>query len=107
MLRDATPLLGDSLALSNRYGEQAGVFDSGEQTIAQNRPNAEDDARLVPNEGLVTSFGNLRWYRVETTSADSSLVQEIWRWFVIVMLAALLLESLLCIPKAKALPKVA
>ncbi len=107
LLRDATPLMGDSLPLSNRYGEQAGVFASGEQTIAQNRPSSEDDARLVPNEGLVTSFGNLRWYRVEATSADSSLVQEIWRWFVIVMLAALLLESLLCIPKAKALPKVA
>jgi hypothetical protein len=107
LLREVTPLLGDSLTLSNRYGEQAGVFVSGEQTIAQNRPNSEDDARLVPNEGLVTSFGNLRWYRVETTSADSSLVQEIWRWFAIVMLAALLLESLLCIPKAKTLPKVA
>ncbi len=107
LLREATPLLGDSLALSNRYGEQAGVFVSGEQTIAQNRLNSEDDARLVPNEGLVTSFGSLRWYRVETTTADSSLVQEVWRWFVIVMLGALLLESLLCIPKAKSLPKVA
>jgi hypothetical protein len=107
LLREATPLLGDSLTLSNRYGEQAGVFASGEQTTAQNRSNSEDDARLVPNEGLVTSFGNLRWNRVETTSADSSLVQEIWRWIVIVMLAALLLESLLCIPRAKTLPKVA
>jgi len=107
LLREATPLLGDSLTLSNRYGEQAGVFASGEQTTAQNRSNSEDDARLVPSEGLVTSFGNLRWNRVETTSADSSLVQEIWRWFVIVMLAALLLESLLCIPRAKTLPKVA
>ena len=101
LLRDASPLLADSITLSNRYGEQAGVFAVGEQTIAQNRHVSEDDARLVPNEGLVTSFGNLRWYRVETASADSSLVQEIWRWFVIVMLAALLLESMLCIPRAK------
>ncbi len=98
LLAGSTMLMGEESVLSNTYGEQPGVFQIDNYTIAQNRPESEDDARIVSSESLSSMFGSLRWYRVDAITTDSGLVQEIWRWFVIVMLVALLLEALLSVP---------
>jgi hypothetical protein len=44
----------------------------------------------------------LHWSRIEAGASANSLVQEIWRWFVIIMLLALVVEAVLCIPKRRA-----
>jgi hypothetical protein len=92
---------GESTTLSNQYAEHAGVFRSDDLLIAQNRSVDEDSGRLVNNETLTQLFGRLNWARIEAGASAKSLVQEIWRWFVIVMLLALVIEAVLCIPKRK------
>lgn len=97
----ATQEAGDGVALSNQYAEHAGVYRDGELLIAQNRIVDEDSGRIVNGESLSALFGNLTWSRIEAGATANSLVQEIWRWFVIIMLAALMIEAALCIPRKR------
>jgi hypothetical protein len=93
---------GANSTLSNQYAEQTGVYRDGDLLIAQNRLVEEDSGKLVGSESLSSLFGNLQWSRIEAGASANSLVQEIWRWFVIVMLLALVVEAILCIPKRRA-----
>jgi hypothetical protein len=92
---------GDRNALSNQYSEQTGVYRNEEMLIAQNRLAQEDSGKLVSEASLSTLFGNLNWSRIDAGDSANSLVQEIWRWFVMVMLIALVVEAILCIPKKR------
>jgi len=92
---------GDSTVLSNQYAEHTGIYRDGEMLIAQNRVADEDSIKQVSGETLSALFGNLNWSRIETGASANSLVQEIWRWFVIIMLTALIAEAILCIPKRR------
>jgi branched-subunit amino acid transport protein len=56
--------------------------------------------RSVDSQNLERMFGDLPWAKIVAGKRASSLVQEIWRWFVVAMLAALLIEAVLCLPKA-------
>ena len=92
---------GESNALSNQYSQQTGVYRNNHLLIAQNRLVDEDSSKLVVGDTLSSLFGNLNWSRIEAGSSANSLVQEIWRWFVIAMLIALVTEAVLCIPKRR------
>ena len=69
---------------------------------------AEDDARVAAPERIDGLFRGLSFSRIvgRAGSADS-IVQEIWRAFLIAMLVALVVEGLLSLPRRRAAPLVA
>jgi hypothetical protein len=92
---------GDQSTYSSFYLEQPGVYKTKSMLIAQNRSLEEDSPKIVQNASLVEMFGSLNWSRIDAGANANSLVQEIWKWFVILMLFALILEAILCIPKRR------
>jgi hypothetical protein len=102
-LVDATSQLkaGDENAPSNQYSMYAGIYNSNDALIAMERGGSEEDVSLVDEPSLAGVFGELKWGRIGVGVRTTSLVQEIWRWFVLVMLAALLLEAVLCLPRLR------
>jgi hypothetical protein len=107
-LEQATQEAGDKAVFSNNFAEHVGVYRTADQLIAQNRAIEEDSVASVQEASLSELFGSLKWSRIESGANANSLVQEIWKWFVIAMLLALIVESALCIPKRRtaALPLV-
>jgi hypothetical protein len=91
--------LGNDEAPSNEYPMHAGVYATDQSLVAIHRDEAEDLTRVVESSGLERLFGDLSWAKISASKKASSLVQEVWRWFVIAMLIALLVEALLCLPK--------
>jgi len=99
---DATSklLLGSPSAVSNEYPMHSGVYRNDEALVALHRDLEEDSTRIVDSASLERMFGDLPWAKIVAGKRASSLVQEVWRWFVVAMLAALLIEAVLCLPKA-------
>ncbi len=91
--------LGNDEAPSNEYPMHAGVYATDETLVAIHRDETEDLPRVVETPVLERLFGDLAWAKISASKKASSLVQEVWRWFVVAMLMALLLEALLCLPK--------
>lgn len=91
--------LGNDEAPSNEYPMHAGVYATDETLVAIHRDETEDLPRVVETPVLERLFGDLAWAKISASKKASSLVQEVWRWFVVAMLIALLLEALLCLPK--------
>ena len=98
---NAAQSAGDANVLSNQFSQHPGVYRSDALLIAQNRLGDEDSGKLVNAETLSSLFGALKWSRIEVGATAKSLVQEIWRWFLIVMLVAMVLEAILCMPKRR------
>jgi len=95
-------LLGAESALSNQYALHAGVFKRGEKLLVLNRSASEDATRVLSAEQTNQLFEGLDWVRLDSQADESSsLVNEIWRLFLMVMLIALLAEALLCMPKIR------
>ena len=92
---------GDQTIFSSDYADNTGVYRTPGLLIAQNRTIEEDNPKTVEDPVLSDIFGNLKWSRIESGANANSLVQEIWKWFLIAMLSALMLESILCIPKRR------
>ncbi|MCC9608063.1 BatA domain-containing protein [Blastopirellula sp. JC732] len=93
-------LAGGQSALSSEYPYVAGVYAVENRTVAVNRTEAEDQGEVLPLERIDGLFQGLRFDRVSDAAGDSSaLAREIWRVFLIMMMIALFVESLLCIPK--------
>jgi hypothetical protein len=92
-------IAGDSSALSTEYGYSAGVYSVGERLVAINRSVGEDLLTVLDDDQVAELFAGLDFDRVEIGSGDSSsLVQEIWRLCLVLMLVALIAEAALCIP---------
>ena len=65
-----------------------------------NRPAAEDEARVVGEPRVAELFRGLNFVRVDDSAGSlSSLIQEIWRIFLVMMLISLIVEAALCLPK--------
>jgi len=80
---------------------QAGVFRSGEQWLAVQRPQREDDALTLPAEEARALFGDLPLQMFEEKeSGPASLQSELWRTFLIFMLLFLVAEGFLILPPA-------
>jgi hypothetical protein len=86
--------------LSTDYAAQPGVYLSGERLLAVNRTLSEDQAPFVASTKVAGLFKGLDFSRVDD-SADNpgSLVQEVWRLFLIAMMIAMIVEAGLCLPK--------
>ncbi len=96
-------LAGSAEVLSSEYRLQAGVYRDGEKLLAINRSDSEDIAAIVPPERVASLFDRLDFDRVDDIAGNSSsLIQEIWRLFLVLMLIALLLEAVLCMPRKSA-----
>jgi hypothetical protein len=69
--------------------------------VAVNRPAAEDAGRIVADDRIDAAFNGLLLTRIAPGGAGAadSLVQEIWRAFLIAMLVALVGEGLLSLPR--------
>ena len=93
-------IAGDSQSLSTDYPLHAGIYRDGERLLAVNRSEAEDQAFIVPRDQVTSLFGDLDFDRIDDRAGNSSsLIQEIWRLFLIGMLIALIAEAALCLPK--------
>ena len=66
-----------------------------------NRAADEDHAPIVADERVAELFDGLDFIRVnDQVGRMSALVQEIWRLFLASMMAALVVEAALCLPRA-------
>jgi hypothetical protein len=87
--------------LSTEASSHGGVYSTGEKLLAVNRPLLEDDSKVLAEPVVAELFRGLDFTRVDDRAGNaSSLIQEIWRIFLSIMLVALVLEALLCVPKA-------
>ncbi len=86
--------------LSTEYPYHRGVYSSGDRLLAVNRPVVEDETRILTDTRVTELFRGLDFARVDDQAGSfSSLIQEIWRAFMTLMLIALILEAALCLPK--------
>ena len=93
-------LAGSTDGLSSTYSSTAGIYQGQGKLMAINRSEGEDASTIVPEERVEMLFANLDFDRVnQTADNDSSLIQEVWRLFLILVLVALIGEAFLCIPK--------
>lgn len=91
---------GNGDAISSTYTSVAGVYNEGDQWFAVNRSIDEDALAIVADDRVQSLFADLDFDRVDSQAGSgASLIQEIWRLFLVLMLLALILEAVLCIPK--------
>ena len=98
---------GPRETLSSEYAYHSGVYRSGEEADAQwlavNRSDREDQRDTIEDAQLNNLFSGLNFTRVDDSAGSlSGIVREIWRLFLYLMIAAMLLEALLCIPRRAA-----
>lgn len=92
-------LAGPDSALSSEYLYQAGVYADEGRLLAINRPAAEDEPSRVQDDRLAELFRDLDFTRVDTElGRETGLVQEVWRLFVMAMIAAMMFEAGLSMP---------
>lgn len=97
-------LAGRDEILSNEQAFRAGVYEHQGRLLALNRPALEDQPNVTNDETLSKLFENLSLDRVDDAAGNlATLIQEIWRIFLVSMMIALLLEAALCLPKVTAL----
>ena len=85
---------------------QAGVYSTAGRLVGINRPPAEDAATIASPERIDGLFRGLAYTRVEGRAGrGDSIVQEIWRAFLIAMLLALVGEGLLSLPRRRPVPQ--
>jgi hypothetical protein len=95
-------LAGSDDALSTEDGLHAGVYSIGGRLVAVNRPAGEDTARVAAAERIDALFRGLSFSRITGQAGVSdSIVQEIWRAFLIAMLIALVVEGILSLPRQR------
>ena len=86
--------------ISTEFPFHRGVYLAGDRLLAVNRCLAEDNERVLADERVSSLFHGLDFARVDDQAGNlNSLIQEIWRAFLITMLAALAIEAVLCLPR--------
>ncbi len=85
---------------------QPGLYQAGETLFALNRPVSEDRIATVEATELEKLLSGLDYTIIDDAAGSSKqLASEVWRIFLILMIAALLLEAVLCIPEKQSPPK--
>lgn len=93
-------LAGDAHAISTQFPHHAGVFATDDRLLAVNRSATEDRTAVVSDEELAALFQGLEFSRInDRIGGLAAVIEEIWRPVLLAMLAALLAEALLCIPR--------
>lgn len=91
---------GKEAPLSSDYVWTAGVYEVEGRMFAINRSIEEDRRDLVEDKQLARLFAGLDFSRVDDQAGSlSGIVNEIWRFFLIAMIVALLAEAALCMPR--------
>jgi hypothetical protein len=87
-------------AISTEYAAHRGVYASAGRLLAVNRSAGEESAALLADRRIDDLFRGLDYSRLDgLAGSSSSLIQEIWRMFLIAMMVALVVEAGLCLPK--------
>ena len=93
----------DELSADNYVSQRsisAGLYRTDERLIAVNRPLEEDNAPVISNETLEQVLAGLEYTRVDDKVGGAmQLASEVWRTFLMLMIAALIAEALLCVPE--------
>jgi len=80
----------------------AGVFQDGDLWCALNRSVSEDRAPVTSTETVDALFAGLAYERIDdAVDNPTSLAKEIWRFFLLAMVLALVAEAALCMPEKK------
>jgi len=85
-------------------GLAAGAYESTDpggrkRLVALNRPNLEDDTRLLDPQAVETLLAGIDFRQInDEVGSGASLAAEAWRTFLIVMALALIIEAALCLP---------
>ncbi len=89
-------------SLSTEQPLVAGIYDVSERLLARNRPKSEDSTGTVGLRQLDQLLAGLN-YRIvqDRLQSGRSLVAEIWRMFVGLLLVALVAEACLCLPDVR------
>lgn len=97
---DWRQVVGEESVLSTEYPYHAGVYVGGDALVAVNRSADEDRADVISDERLAALFRGLDFLRIDADATSTSpLIQEIWRSFLAAMMAALVIEAWLCLPR--------
>ena len=99
--RDAWRQIAGPTAASTEAGFHAGVYASQGRLLAVNRPAAEDAAEVVADAEVESLFQGLSFNRFQQKAGGlGSIVEEVWRLFLIAVVLALVAEGLLCLPRS-------
>jgi hypothetical protein len=85
----------------------SGVLEKAEGAlVAINRPLDEDSDQFASDEAIERIFSGLDYHRIDDEIGGmSSLANEIWRIFLILMAIALVVEAFLCLPQKQQAPE--
>ncbi len=76
------------------------MYQEGERLLAVNRAAAEAQTPVLGDAQVAGLFRGLDFDRVDDRAGSiGSLIQEIWRMFLIAMMGAMVAEAALCLPK--------
>ena len=93
-------IAGADGVLSTEYPHHAGVYEAAPRLLAVNRSAAEDRSETLAAERVEGLFAGLPFDRVDDRAGSgATLTREIWRLFLTAMIAALIAEAALCLPK--------
>ncbi len=93
-------IAGGDEAVSIEYAAHRGVYESGGKLLAVNRPAAEESAVVLADGRVDALFRGLDFSRVDGRAGGTgSLIQEVWRMFLVAMIVALVVEAGLCLPR--------
>ncbi len=91
----------NDVLLSQRW-LNVGAYSQGERQVALTRPEAEDLANVLDADQVNGLFNGLDFRHVEQQVGSSgALTSEIWRAVLAVMVLAMLVEAILCLPERK------
>lgn len=78
----------------------AGLYRDGDKLIALNRPAQEDASTVIADDTLGEILAGVEFTRIDDQiGGEMELASEVWRTFLLVMIFALILEALLCVPE--------
>lgn len=87
---------------SDQYAYVGGVYESEKRLTAVNRNSNEDVAPVLTDVAVDKLFDGLRFDRINDQAGNfEALAKEVWKLFLVVMMFALFIEAILCLPKAR------
>ncbi len=77
----------------------AGVYGGRDEFVALNRPVAEEQAPLLGKDVIDRLFAGLDFHLIsDQLDNERSLASEIWKFFAVAIVLALLVEAVFCLP---------
>jgi hypothetical protein len=91
---------GAQEAISTDYAYHRGIYQDGERLLAVNRAAGEASAPVLADQRVADLFRGLDFARVDDKAGSlGSLIQEVWRMFLVAMMVAMVAEAALCLPR--------